>query len=46
LCVRIDGRVIWGLYPFLVPFAVVALERLANVKGTFPSVSLLPRKGR
>jgi hypothetical protein len=24
LCVRIDGRIIWGLYPFLVPFAVAA----------------------
>ena len=21
LCVRVDGRVVWGLYPFLVPFA-------------------------
>jgi hypothetical protein len=25
LCVRIDGRVIWGLYPFLIPFAVAAI---------------------
>jgi hypothetical protein len=22
LCVRVDGRMIWGLYPFLIPFAV------------------------
>lgn len=22
LCVRVDGRAVWGLYPFLVPFAV------------------------
>jgi hypothetical protein len=27
LCVRIDGRVVWGLYPFLIPFAVAAIER-------------------
>jgi hypothetical protein len=27
LCVRIDGRVIWGLYPFLIPFAVAAIGR-------------------
>lgn len=25
LSVRIDGRAIWGLYPFLIPFAVAAL---------------------
>ncbi|MFL6672557.1 MAG: hypothetical protein ACJ8LG_04590 [Massilia sp.] len=24
LCVRIDGRIVWGLYPFLIPFAVAA----------------------
>jgi hypothetical protein len=24
LCVRIDGRIIWGLYPFLIPFAAAA----------------------
>lgn len=24
LCVRVDGRAVWGLYPFLVPFAVCA----------------------
>jgi hypothetical protein len=29
LCVRVDGRMIWGLYPFLVPFAACAgLPRL------------------
>jgi hypothetical protein len=22
LCVRVEGRVVWGLYPFLIPFAV------------------------
>lgn len=28
LCVRVDGRAVWGLYPFLVPFAVcVGLDR-------------------
>jgi hypothetical protein len=28
LCVRVDGRAVWGLYPFLVPFAVcVGLPR-------------------
>jgi hypothetical protein len=25
LCVRIDGRIVWGLYPFLIPFAAAAL---------------------
>jgi len=24
LCVRVDGRAVWGLYPFLMPFAVCA----------------------
>ena len=24
LCVRVDGRAVWGLYPFLVPFAACA----------------------
>jgi hypothetical protein len=24
LCVRIDGRIIWGLYPLLIPFAALA----------------------
>jgi hypothetical protein len=24
LCVRVEGRIIWGLYPFLIPFAVVS----------------------
>jgi hypothetical protein len=29
LCVRVDGRAVWGLYPFLVPFAAcVGLDRL------------------
>ena len=28
LCVRVDGRAVWGLYPFLVPFAAcVGLDR-------------------
>jgi hypothetical protein len=27
LCVRIDGRIIWGLYPFLIPFAVAVFDR-------------------
>lgn len=28
LCVRVDGRAVWGLYPFLVPFAAcVGLHR-------------------
>jgi hypothetical protein len=21
LCVRVEGRIVWGLYPFLIPFA-------------------------
>lgn len=25
LCVRIDGRVVWGLYPVLIPFAVASM---------------------
>jgi hypothetical protein len=25
LCVRVDGRAIWGLYPMLIPFAVMYL---------------------
>jgi hypothetical protein len=24
LCVRVEGRIIWGLYPFLIPFAVAS----------------------
>jgi len=33
LCVRIDGRAIWGLYPFLIPFAAsVVLVRGENRK--------------
>jgi hypothetical protein len=31
LCVRVDGRIIWGLYPFLIPFAVAAIGRCAQV---------------
>lgn len=28
LCVRVDGRAVWGLYPFLVPFAAcIGLDR-------------------
>lgn len=34
LCVRVDGRMIWGLYPFLIPFAVDFLSRLGNMKDT------------
>ena len=31
LCVRVDGRAVWGLYPFLVPFAAcVGLHRSAR----------------
>jgi len=25
LCVRVDGRAVWGLYPMLVPFAAILL---------------------
>jgi len=28
LCVRVEGRIIWGLYPMLIPFAIVAVDRL------------------
>jgi len=28
LCVRIDGRVVWGLYPMLIPFAAAAYIRM------------------
>lgn len=30
LCVRVDGRAVWGLYPFLVPFAVCLRPRLTS----------------
>lgn len=30
LSVRIDGRAIWSLYPFLIPFAVYAISPRAN----------------
>jgi hypothetical protein len=33
LSVRIDGRVVWGLYPFLVPFAVAWLLRTRIATG-------------
>jgi hypothetical protein len=38
LCVRIDGRIVWGLYPFLIPFAVAALdsEERRRASGTCP----------
>lgn len=29
LCVRVDGRAVWGLYPMLIPFALYALARPA-----------------
>ncbi|WP_312520125.1 hypothetical protein [Massilia sp.] len=32
LSVRVDGRLIWGMYPFLVPFAVCAGLRLAGAR--------------
>ncbi len=33
LCVRVDGRAIWGLYPFLIPFAAsVGLVRSGQPK--------------
>jgi hypothetical protein len=28
LCVRIDGRAIWGLYPMLIPFAAIYCARI------------------
>lgn len=31
LSVRVDGRAIWSLYPFLIPFAVYAIGLRANV---------------
>jgi hypothetical protein len=27
LCVRVEGRIVWGLYPFLTPFAVAYARR-------------------
>lgn len=33
LCVRVDGRAIWGLYPFLIPFAVAGWGRIRGRKG-------------
>jgi hypothetical protein len=33
LSVRIDGRIVWGLYPFLVPFAAAALAKRFNYCG-------------
>jgi hypothetical protein len=35
LCVRIDGRIVWGLYPFLIPFAVAAFTTRPTT-GTSP----------
>ncbi|SFC22829.1 hypothetical protein [Massilia yuzhufengensis] len=32
LCVRVDGRAVWGLYPFLVPFAACARLRLTPAR--------------
>lgn len=37
LSVRIDGRAIWGLYPFLIPFAAAAIPS--------PSAALAARRG-
>lgn len=33
LCVRVDGRAVWGLYPFLVPFAVCAGLQVRQGRG-------------
>ena len=33
LCVRVDGRAVWGLYPFLVPIAVCAGMKLERRRG-------------
>jgi len=33
LCVRIEGRAIWGLYPMLVPFAAIYCARLGQRAG-------------
>ncbi|WP_143133332.1 hypothetical protein [Pseudoduganella namucuonensis] len=34
LCVRVDGRAIWGLYPVLLPFAIAAtMPRLMQPEG-------------
>ncbi len=30
LCVRVDGRAVWGLYPFIVPFAICAGMKLEH----------------
>jgi hypothetical protein len=32
LSVRVEGRIVWGLYPFLIPFAV-AYGRTAQADG-------------
>lgn len=32
LCVRVDGRAVWGLYPFLVPFAACAPLALRSTR--------------
>jgi hypothetical protein len=46
LSVRVEGRIVWGLYPFLIPFAVslglprraeaLPDERPARATGTYP----------
>jgi hypothetical protein len=30
ICVRVEGRIIWGLYPFLIPFAVASGREQAS----------------
>jgi 4-hydroxybenzoate polyprenyltransferase len=34
LCVRVDGRAIWGLYPILIPFTLFARLRAAPLPAT------------
>lgn len=33
LCVRVDGRAVWGLYPMLVPFAALYCGRFLDRRG-------------
>jgi hypothetical protein len=34
LCVRVDGRAVWGLYPFLLPFAACAGLKASGARAT------------
>lgn len=44
LCTRVDGRVVWDLYPFLIPFAVaVGLPRAARHRPDVRALKIVRR---